>query len=175
MKRAEKEIVVEKLREKFLRAKVSILTDYAGMNVQEIQEAKNAIRKSYGEFKVVKNRLAIRAAKGTPLEKISSHFKGSVAVALGAEDPVPPVKALDTLLGKQKKLKMKAGVIEGQVIDLVAFKAVAKLPSREVLLGQLLVRMKSPMAGFRGALGGVLDKWVRTLQAVLESRQQAGK
>jgi len=175
MKRAEKEVVVEKLREKFLRAQVSVLSDYAGMNVADIQEVKNAIRKARGEFKVVKNRLAIRAAKGTSLEKVSAHFKGSVAVMLGFEGPIAPMKALDTLFGKQKKLKMKAGVIENQVLDLAAFKAVAALPSREVLLGQLVVRMKSPLFGIRGALGGVLDKWVRTLQAVLESRQQTEK
>jgi ribosomal protein L10 len=175
MKRAEKSVVIEKLHEKFLSAKVAVLSDFSGMTVADIQEVKNAIRKARGEFKVVKNRLAIRAAKGTSLEKVSSYFKGSVAVALGMEDPVPPMKALDILFGKQKKLKMRAGVIEGQVIDLAAFKAVAKLPSREVLLGQLVVRMKSPMYGIRGALGGVLDKWVRTLQAVLESRQQTEK
>jgi len=175
MKRAEKEVVVEKLHEKFLLTKVSVLSDYAGMNVVEIQEVKNALRKARGEFKVIKNRLAIRAAKGTSLEKIVEHFKGSVAVTLGCEDPVPPMKALDILFGKQKKLKMKVCIIDNQVLDLVAFKAVAKLPSREVLLGQLVVRMKSPLYGIRGALGGVLDKWVRTLQAVLESRQQTEK
>lgn len=172
MKRAEKAVVVEKLHEKFLSAKVSVLSDFAGMSVADIQEVKIAVRKARGEFKVVKNRLAIRAAKGTSLEKVSSYFKGSVAVTLGHEDPVPTVKAMDILFGKQKKLKMRVGVIDNQVIDLAAFKQVAKLPSREVLLGQLVVRMKSPLYGIRGALGGVLDKWARTLQAVLESRQQ---
>jgi len=172
MKRAEKAVVIDKLHEKFLSAKVSVLSDFAGMSVEEIQEVKNTLRKARGEFKVVKNRLAIRAAKGTSLEKVITYFKGSVAVALGHEDPVPSMKALDTLFGKQKKLKMRIGVIDNQMIDLAAFKAIAKLPSREVLLGQLVTRMKSPMAGIRGALGGVLDKWVRTLQAVLESRQQ---
>ncbi len=175
MKRAEKEVVVEKLHKRFSLAKVSVLSDYSGMSVEEIREVKTALRKAKGEFSVVKNRLAIRAAQGTPLEKAVAHFKGSVAVTLGFGDPVPPIKALNTLFGTQKKLKMRVGVIENQVIDLAAFKQVAKLPSRDVLLGQLLVRLKSPMVSIRGALGGVLDKWVRTLQAVLESRQQSEK
>ena len=175
MKRSEKEAVVEKLHQEFSLAKVSVLTDFSGMNVEDMREGKNALRKARGEFRVVKNRLAIRAAKGTPLEKVVAHFKGPVAMTLCAQDPVPPMKALDALFGTQKKLKMRVGVIENQVIDLVAFKQVARLPSRQALLGQLVARMKSPLYGIRGALGGVLDKWVRTLQAVLESRQQTQK
>jgi large subunit ribosomal protein L10 len=172
MKRTEKEIVVEKLRQKFLSAKVSVLSDFSGMNVEEIREVKTAIRKARGEFNVVKNRLAIRAAQGTSLEKVVAHFKGPVAITLGHFDPVPPMKALDTLFEQQKKLKMRVGVIENRVIDFAAFKQMAKLPGREVLLGQFVARLKSPMVGIRGALAGVLDKWARTLQAVLESRQR---
>ncbi|MBI3598738.1 MAG: 50S ribosomal protein L10 [Nitrospirae bacterium] len=172
MTRTEKEIVVEKLHQKFSLAKVSVLSDYSGMNVEEIREVKIALRKAKGEFNVVKNRLAIRAAQGTPLEKVVANFKGPVAITLGLSDPVPPMKALDTLFGQQKKLKMRVGVIENRVIDLAAFKQVAKLPGREVLLGQLVARMKSPLYGIRGALGEVLNKWARTLQAVLEVRQK---
>ena len=121
MKRAEKEVVVEKLHAKFLSAKVSVLSDFSGMSVEEITEVKNTIRKARGEFNVVKNRLAIRAAQGTSLEKVSKYFKGPVAVTLGHEDPVTPMKALDTLFVKQKKLKMRMGVIDNQVIDFSAF------------------------------------------------------
>jgi ribosomal protein L10 len=171
MKRKEKEVVVEQLREKFKSAKFAVLSDFSGMTVAEVQEVKNAVRKVKGEFKVVKNRLAIRAAQGTSLEKVTAYFKGPVAVAFSPGDPVPSIKALDILFGQQKKLKMKAGVVDNRVVDLAAFKRVAKLPSREVLLGQLVVRMKSPLYGLRGALGGILDKFARTLQAVLDSKQ----
>ncbi|MEK7703094.1 MAG: 50S ribosomal protein L10 [Nitrospirota bacterium] len=172
MKRKDKEVVVERLHEKFQSAKVAVLSDFTGMTVAEVQEVKNAVRKAKGEFKVVKNRLAIRAAQGTPLEKVVSYFKGPVAVTIGSGDPIGPIKAMNTLFGQQKKLKMKTGVIENQVVDMAAFKQVAKLPSKEVLLGQLVVRMKSPLYGLRGVLGGVLDKFARTLQAVLETKEK---
>ncbi len=175
MKRQEKEVVVAKMHERFSAAKVSILTDYSGMTVAEVQAVKNTLRKVKGEFRVVKNRLAMRAAKGTPLEKVSSHFKGPVALTLGFGDVVPPVKALDGLLGEQKKLKVKVGVIDGQVVDLAGFRAVAKLPGKEVLLGQLVVRMKSPLYGFAGALGGILSKMVRVLDAVKTARESSAK
>ncbi len=172
MKRQEKENVVATLHERLGRATVAILTDYSGMSVEEIRGVKSTLRKAKGEFRVVKNRLAIRAAKGTAAEKISGQFKGPVAMTLGFGDPVSPIKALDGLLDSQKKLKVKAGVLEGRVIDLAAFRAVAKLPSREMLFGQLVVRMKSPLYGFAGALGSIVSQFARTLDAVRVSREK---
>ncbi|MEK7747763.1 MAG: 50S ribosomal protein L10 [Nitrospirota bacterium] len=172
MKRKDKEVVVQRLHEKFQSASVAVLSDFSGMTVAEVQEVKSAVRKAKGEFKVIKNRLAIRAAQGTVLEKVTAHFKGPVAVTIGSGDPVLPVKAMNTLFGQQKKLKMKVSVVENRVVDLAAFKQIAKLPSKEILLGQLVVRMKSPLYGLRGALGGILSKFARTLQAVVEAKEK---
>ncbi len=171
MTKAEKETAITKLHAKFSKASVAILADYAGMSVEEVQAVKGAVRKGKGEFRVVKNRLAIRAAVGTPLEKVSSYFKGPVALTLGSDDPISPIKALNGVLDGQKKLKIKVGVIQGQLIDLAAFREVAKLPGREALLGQLVVRMQSPLYGIAGALGGVLRKFVGILHAVKTSRE----
>jgi large subunit ribosomal protein L10 len=173
MTRTEKENLVVTLRETFSKANVYVLADYSGMTVEEIQHVKRELRKAKGRFQVVKNRLAIRAAVGTPLEKVSSHFKGPVALALGFDDPIAPVKAFNGLLNEQKKLKMKVGVIENRVVDLATFREVAKLPKREELLGQLLVRMQSPLYGFAGALAGVMRKFVGVLHAVKTSRESA--
>jgi ribosomal protein L10 len=171
MKKEEKEGMVLELREKFSRAKVAVLAEFSGMGVEEVREVKNLLRGVKGEFKVVKNTMAIRAAVGTTLEGISRHFKGPTAVALGYEDPIAPAKALKTIADKQKKLKIKAGVIENQVIDLAGLKQIAQLPSRPVLLGQLIGRFKSPLYGLAGSLNGVLSKFARTLHALHEKRQ----
>jgi large subunit ribosomal protein L10 len=175
MKKNEKEVVITKLHERFNKAKVYILSSYSGMGVEEIRTVKTAIRKSQGQFNVVKNRLAIRAAKGTALEKVSAHFKGPVALTIGFGDVVSTVKALSGVMKDQEKLKMKAGVIESRVVDLAGFMAVAKLPSKEVMLGQLVVRMKSPLYGVAFALGGLLGKFVGVLHAVQGAREQSGK
>ena len=170
MKKDEKEVMVSELREKFLRAKVAVLAEFSGMAVEEVRDVKKQLRGVKGEFKVVKNTMAIRAAVGTTLEGIIRHFKGPTAIALGYEDPIAPAKILKNIADKQTKLKIKAGVIESRVIDLAAFKQIALLPSKEVLLGQLAARFKSPLYGFAGSLNGVLSKFVRTLQAVQEKR-----
>ena len=171
MKKEEKEGMVTELREKFSRAKVAVLAEFSGMEVGEVQEVKNLLRGVKGEFKVVKNTMAIRAAVGTTLEGVSRHFKGPTAVALGYEDPIAPAKAMKTIADKQKKLKIKAGVIESQVIDLAALKQIAMLPAKPVLLGQLVGRFKSPLYGLAGSLNGVLSKFARTLHALHEKRQ----
>lgn len=171
MKKEEKEVMISELRQKFSRAKVAVLAEFAGMEVEEIREVKNELRRAKGEFKVVKNTLAVRAAEGTTLQAIRDHFKGPIAVALGYEDPVAPAKALNTVAEKQKKLKIKVGVVESQVVDLVRLKQISKLPSKEVLVGQLIGRLKSPLYGLAGTLNGVLSKFVRTLQAVHDKRQ----
>ena len=175
MKRSEKEAVVTRLHEQFKRAKVCVLSNYAGMNVEEVRTVKMALRKSEGQFNVVKNRLAVRAAKGTPLEKVSPYFKGPVGLTLGFGDSVSTVKALNGVMNDQEKLKMKAGLIENRLVDLAGLKAVAKLPGKAVMLGELVVRMKSPLYGFAGVLGGVLGGFVRVLQSVQKTREQSGR
>lgn len=173
MKKEEKETMVSELREKFSRAKVAVLAEFSGMEVEELREVKNQLRSVKGEFKVVKNTMAIRASVGTTLEGISAHFKGPIAVALGYEDPIAPAKAMKTIADKQKKLKIKVGVVENQIVDLAALKQIAQMPSKQVLLGQLVVRFKSPLYGFAGSLNAVLNKFARTLQALHEKRQGA--
>ena len=170
MTKEEKRVAVSQLNEKFLRANVAILSEFTGMGVEEIRVVRGELRGVAAEFKVVKNTLAIRAAAGTSFEGLNGYFKGSTVVSLGFEDPVAPIKALKAIVDKQKKLKIKAGVIEGQVIDLEGFRKIALLPSKAVLISELIGRFKSPITGFAGSLNGVLSKFVCTLKALHEKR-----
>lgn len=171
MKKEEKGVMIAELKEKFSRAKVAVLAEFSGMEVEEIRAVKNELRRVKGEFTVIKNTLAYRAAEGTTLQGIRDHFKGPIAVALGYDDPVAPAKALNNIADKQKKLKIKVGVVENQVVDLVRLKQISKLPSKEILVSQFIGRLKSPLYGLAGTLNGVLSKFVRTLQAVHDKRQ----
>jgi ribosomal protein L10 len=171
MKKEEKGLAVSELREKFLQAKVVILAEFSGMNVADVSEVKRALRAARGELKVVKNTIAIRAASGTMVHGVSAHFNGPTAVALGYADPVAPAKALREMGEKQKKLKIKAGVVEGRVIDLAGVLRVAQLPSKSVLQGQLVGRLKGPLYGLAAVLNGILGNFARTLKAVHEQRQ----
>lgn len=173
MKKEEKAVMVSELREKFSRAKVAVLAEFSGMKVEEIREVKNLLRGAKGEFKVIKNTMAVRAAEGTALQGLAKHFKGPIAVALGYEDPIAPTKALKTLSEKQKKLKIRMGVFETQLVDPAGLNQIAQLPPRPVLMSQLLSRLQSPLYGLAGSLNGVLGKFVRTLQALHEKRQES--
>ncbi len=170
MNREEKKASISQLNEKFSRASVAILAEFSGMGVEELREVRKELRSVDGEFKVVKNTVAIRASMGTNLEGISVYFKGSTAVALGYADPVAPTKALKDIAEKKSKLKIRIGVIEGTVVSLDDVRKIAKLPSKEILLGELLSRLNAPLSGFAGCLNGVLSKFVRTLSAVHQQR-----
>ena len=173
MNKEEKKANVSQLNEKFSRASVAILAEFTGMGVEEIRQVRKELRDVAGELQVVKNKLAIRAVAGTAVEGLSAHFKGSTAVAFGYADPVAPTKTLKTIADKQKKFKVKAGVIEGTVVNLEDFKKIALLPSKDVLIAELIGRFNGPIAGFAGSLNGILSKFVRALDAVQQQRENS--
>jgi len=169
----EKKAGVSLLNEKFSQSTMAILADFTGMGVEELRVVRGQLRAAGGELKVVKNTVAIRAASGTSLESLKNDFKGATLVALGYSDPVAPVKALKAAVDKQKKLKIKSGIFEGTIVDLESFRKIAKLPARPVLIGQLVGCFQTPISGFAGCLNGVLNKFVRTLQAVHDDREKS--
>ena len=155
MKLEQKKQITEDLRQKFSKSKVVIVTDYKGLDVTTINSLRQKLRDLEVEYKVVKNTLLIRASLETDVALIKDIFTGPNAVALSYEDPVAPAKVLKEFAEQHKALEIKIGVMDGKVLDLEAIKALAALPSREVLLGQLL-----------SAFNGVPVNFVRTLSAI---------
>lgn len=172
MQKEEKGQIITDLHDKFIKARVAILTEYSGLKVEEMRELRIKLRASGGELKVIKNRLASKAAEGTALEGIKSHFKGPTAVVFGYNDSIGPARAVKEFAAKAKdKLKLKVGVIEGKTLKKEDIIAVAELPAREILIAQLLARMISPVAGFVFCLKGVLNKLVYTLNGIKEKKE----
>lgn len=167
MKREEKQQVVNELHEKFSTATVAILTEFNGLGVSEMTELRQKLRSVKGELRVVKNTLARRAAEGTSMTATQDAFQGSIAVTFGYADPVAPAKILKEFVDKRtEKIRVKIGVVEGQVLDAVGLKRVASLPKKEVLIADLMSRMQSPMSGLVGGLQGILRKFVYALSAI---------
>jgi len=150
----EKKRIVEDLHEKFSKSKVVILTDYKGLDV-------------------VKNSLLIRASKDTDVELIKDSFKGPSAVALSFDDPVSPAKVLIKFAGENEKLEIKVGTMDGKVLDISAIKALSALPSREVLMGQLLSVMNGVPTGFVRALVDVQKRFLNVMMAIKEQKEAA--
>ena len=172
MKRHEKEKVVEALHEKFSRARAVLLTDFRGLDMSAMNELRSQLRDVSVEYRVVKNNLMTKAADGTDMALLKEYFLGPCAVALSYEDPVSPAMILMKFSEDNPALEVKAGIVEGQVVDLAGIKRLSKLPSHEVLLTQLLSLMNAPVTG----LVTVLSAVPRTLVGVLEAikRQKEG-
>ncbi len=173
MKLDEKKKIVDDLREKLLKSKVVIVTDYKGLNVETMTELRRKLRESQVDYHVVKNTMLVRAAESTNVEAIKGQFKGPSAIALSYEDPVAPAKILTEFAKKNEKLEIKSGVMEGKVLDLASIKALADLPSREALLSQLLSVMIGVPTGFVRVLNGVPQQFMNVLQAIKDQKEAA--
>jgi len=166
-----KEPVVQEIREKLSASAGAVLTDYRGLNVAEVTELRRKLREAGVEYKVVKNTLTRLAAAEIGLQDLNPYLEGPTAIAFGVGDPVAPAKIIAEFAKEHKELEIKAGVVDGKVIDVKGVKALAELPSREVLLAKLLGSMQSPMYGFAGSLQGVLRKFVYALDAVRQQKE----
>jgi len=171
--RNDKEKIVAELHENFKKSKVVILTNYKGLDVTTISSLRRKLREVGVEYKVVKNTLIRRASNDTNVGLISDHFKGPSALALSYDDPVAPAKVLIDFSKDNQKLEIKIGVMEGKVIDLNAIKALSDLPSREVLLGQLLSAMNGVATALVRALNDVPVRMLNVLQAVRDQKKSA--
>lgn len=172
MRKDEKGQVITDLHDRFAKARVAILTEYSGLKVEEMRDLRMKLRGTGAELKVIKNTLASKAAEGTALEGVKNYFQGPIAVVFGYNDPIGPVKTVKEFAAKAKdKLKLKVGVIDGKAMQKNDILIVAELPSREVLVSQLLAGMKSPVTGFVFCLKGVLNKLVYTLNGIKEKKE----
>jgi large subunit ribosomal protein L7/L12 len=166
---------VAELHEKFGRARVAVLTETVGLNGNEVTELRRLLRGVKAELKVVKNTLAVLAAEGTPMQGVKDHFKGALSVAIGYDDPALPAKILRDFIAKEKrdkKMRITVGMVEGNVFDAARIKAVAELPSRQVLLSQLLGGMQGPLSGLVGTLTGILGNFVGVLIAIKDKPKE---
>lgn len=168
---AEKEPVVLGIKEKLENAKGVVITDYRGLNVANVTELRKKLREAGVEYKVVKNTLTKIAAQQLGLEGLNPYLEGPTAIAFGQEDAVAPAKVISEFSKDHNELEIKAGILEGKVIGVSEIKALADLPSREVLLAKLLGGMQSPLYGMANVLQGNLRNLVYVLDAVRQKQE----
>ena len=173
MRLEEKKQIVENLHERFSRSKVVIITDYKGLDVMNINDLRKKLSEAEIEYQVVKNTLLVRASEDTDVALIKDTFKGPSAIALSYEDPVAPAKILTEFASDNKKLEIKAGVMNGKALDPDAIKALAKLPSREVLLSQLLSTINGVPTQFVRVLNAIPQQLLNVLLAIKDQKEAA--
>ena len=168
-----KQQITEDLHERFAKSAIIVLTDYKGLDVTSINDLRRKLRESNVEYQVVKNSLLARASEDTEVAAIKDHFKGPSAVAISYEDPVAPAKVLTQFAKDNNKLEIKVGVLNGKVLDVQAIKALASLPSREVLLAQFLATLNAVPGSFVRTLAEIPRSFVNVLTAIKDQKEAA--
>jgi len=164
--RSEKEKVMRGLKERLGRACGAFLVDYQGLNVEDLTKLRLELRETNIEFQVVKNRLLSIACQDTEAAVLKDYIVGPCALALTYDDLVMPAKVLTKFNRDYKALEIKIGQINGKIIELPAIERLARLPSREVLLSQLLFSLSSVPASFVRTLSEMLRRLVTVLEAI---------
>ena len=173
MKLEKKKQIVEDLAEKFARSKIVILTNFNGLDVATMSSLRRQLREAKVEYRVVKNSLLARASENNTVALIKDKLKEASAVAYSFDDPVAPAKVLSAFAKENEKFKIKAGVLQGKVLNADAILALSMLPSREALLGQLLSVMAGVPTAMVRALSNIPQKFLYVLTALKDQKEQA--
>ncbi|SEP47586.1 50S ribosomal protein L10 [Propionispora vibrioides] len=172
---SEKKALVAELAEKLQNTKGAVLTNYRGLNVAQDTNLRRKLREAGVEYRVVKNTMTRIAANEVGIQGMDAYLEGPTAIAISSTDPVAPAKVISDFIKENKlqALEIKAGLVEGKVIDAAGVKALASLPSREVLIAQVLAGMQSPIVGLVNVLHGNIRNLVYTLEAVRKQKESA--
>ncbi len=143
---------VEVLSEKLGRAKAVYITEYLGLNVEDITTLRQEFHANDVEFQVAKNTLLKLAAKNNALEGLDQYLSGPTAIALSYEDPTSPARVLKKFTKDHDLPEVKGIVFDGDVLDGSEFKRIADMPTKEELLAKLAALLQSPMTQLMWAL-----------------------
>jgi large subunit ribosomal protein L10 len=172
--RTERDAIISELEEAFRSAQGIYVTDNNKINVEVVTRLRSELRKSGVRYFVVKNTLAKEACKRVGITSLDPFFKGPTAVAVASGDAMAPAKILRNFRKELKDLlEVKAAFADKTLFTGAQADQLADLPSREVLLSQLLGVLQAPMGNFAGALNGILSKFVGTLEAVKNQKDAA--
>ncbi|MHB9037795.1 MAG: 50S ribosomal protein L10 [Armatimonadota bacterium] len=166
--RPEKVAAVEELQG-MLQSSTVILTDYQGLDVKGLSKLRTKLRESGSGYKVVKNTLFTRASEGTASKALSDGLAGPTAIVY-TDDPVGAAKTLQEFTKGQKAIKLKMGVVEGQVVDVSQLEALAKIPPKEQLYAMVVGGLQGPITGLVGTMQQMISGLVFTLQGVADKK-----
>lgn len=173
MKLDQKKQIADDLKQRFDKSTIVILTDYKGLDVEGMNKLRRQLTEAKAEYQVAKNSLLVRASENNDVSLIKDNFKGPSAVVVSYDDPVTPAKILTQFEKENDKLEVKVGVMSGRILNQEDIKALSALPSREVLLGQVLSAMNGVPTGFVRALSDVPRRLLNVLQAIGDQKEAA--
>ena len=166
-----KKEIVSELADKFNRAQSAVLVNYRGLNVEEVTEFRALARKANVDYKIYKNTMMRFAAKETGLEGLVEYLAGPSGIAFSYDDPVAAAKVVSDFAKTHKKMEIKAGMVDGKVLDQQGVNDLAELPSREVLVAKVLGGLNAPITGFVNVLNGNIRGLAIALNQIKEQKE----
>ena len=153
----QKKPIVAEISENITDAQSVVLVNYSGLTVAQDTQLRKELREAGVVYKVYKNTMMNFAFQGTACEELCKHLDGTNALAISKDDATAPARIIANFAKKAPKLELVAGVVEGGYYDQNGIKALAEVPSREVLLGRLLGSMQSPIANFARVINQIAE------------------
>ena len=160
---AQKQIIIDEIKEKLEKAQSAVVIDYIGITVEQADAMRKKLREANVDYTVYKNTLVKRAIAGTKYEELAQVLDGPSAFAISYDDATAPARVLNDVIKEYKKMSFKAGVVEGTYYDAAGIEAVAAIPSRDVLIAKFMGSIQSPVS-----------KLVRTFQAIADAQAEGG-
>jgi len=175
MPNPEKITAVKELKKLFEDADSFFVTDYQGLNVADITVLRKNFRENNIKFLVAKNTLFRRAAAEAEVEGVEEFLTGPTAIAFGGDDPVTTAKIIQESYKVHKLPRVKVFVVDDTQYDAEDLKRFAELPTREVLLSQVIASVEAPLTELVGTIDGFFRKLIGTIDALADKRKNAGE
>ena len=170
LNKAQKQKIVEELADRFKRQKIAIFTDFHGVSVAKARELRRLLKKNDADYKVAKKTLFDRALESAGMKVKTEELEGEIGVAFGYGDQVAPAKTLFKFSKENKTFKLLAGILGDRILEAKEVLALAKLPSREILLAQLVGTMQTPLRGLVNVLQGNIRGLVVVLNKIKDKQ-----
>lgn len=171
MNRDQKTALIAELAERLASASLGVVTEYRGLTVAQMNKLRRELEGAGASYRVTKNTLTRRAIKETAFARLEQLLRGPTGLVTAAKDPVAVAKILVRFAELNDKLKISGGVLDGETLPASSVRALAKLPSREVLIGQLLGLLQAPASQLLRTIQEPGASLVRLLGAVEKAKQ----
>lgn len=175
MRREEKGKIIQDLKDKANRSVIAVVTDFKGMDVEEMTQLRKNLRDNNVDFKVVKNTLARIALDESPHDVLKDRFTDCCAIAFGYDDPVTPAKVLVDFDKKSKKFQTRFASLEGKYLEATAIKELSELPSREELLGRMLGTMNAVPTNLVSLCTNLIRNMMNALVAIKDQKNEVNE
>ncbi len=168
----EKQPIVKAISEAVEGAASVVVVDYRGLTVTQDTELRRNLREAGVHYKVYKNTMVKRAIEGTEFQPLDAVLEGPNAFAISKDDATAPARVISEFAKKAPNLEIMAGIVEGKFYDADAMKAIAEIPSRDVLLSRLLGSLQSPVTNLARVLNQIAEKGGEAAPAAEEAKTE---